>query len=891
MKRFGRRMVAASTSFIFSVLFTSAQPFPSVQLGRAEGMATEHVVCLAEDSTGLLWIGTEEGLLAYDGVGFEHYTTADSGLSGNGFTDLWAAPDGRYLWLGLKSGLAVMDLLSRLIRHVEIPDFYNIADLATAADGGLWVVNIEDRLCHIDLRSSDVKAALCGASDIVVPATVYELRDFGPIGRRPEAVRDCGDGLMQLDYHDGRWLINLRNHSAREVARPAGWSVVAERRCLTDRWGNLWQGSTNGLVCATHRGSEFRLLPLGDSPVPVTAVLPHADGSVWIGTSDALTLVDAQGSAVRRVDLKSWYGHAGAYPHVICRGSGPAVGDAESDVLLVGTEREGLWLYDCTSGLARRLSGVDEDLNVYAILRWHGQWLIGTSDGVYEWDGVATTISPSSDINRELPSHYVYSLVVDAEDKLWVGIYGSGIQVFDSRRRHVLSLNPRESGFTSGAINHLLLDRRGRLWAATLEGVVRFDDTRQPDHYVAFTQADGLPSLYVRALAEDDEGRIWATTNQGIARWDEQRQQFYAYERRQGLPRRPFCNRALALLDDGSLVAGSDDGLLRFTPHAAALPQSLPPLRLISFKLLRTDGRGGTLQKIVPADSLSFGHGDNSFVLTFGLTDVALSGMVEYAYRLRGGQSGWTSLGGVPRLTLHSLSPGSYTVEMRVRQTGQPWPDDVSCSVTFRVRPPWWMSWWAYVLYAVLGAGLLGYIMNTYRRRLVLENNLRYANDINRQMSAKLEELLSQKQMSAPPSVEPSADLCAADAGTSTLAATDDPVSTLSQADQQLLSRLSEVIYTNLDNPDLDIDLLCDRMAMSRSTLYRKVKSMLGMSANEYIRWVRLGEAARRIKNGDLSDQTITAIASDCGFSSLSYFRTCFRERFGVTPGEYGKTR
>ena len=102
------------------------------------------------------------------------------------------------------------------------------------------------------------------------------------------------------------------------------------------------------------------------------------------------------------------------------------------------------------------------------------------------------------------------------------------------------------------------------------------------------------------------------------------------------------------------------------------------------------------------------------------------------------------------------------------------------------------------------------------------------------------------------------------------------------------LEQLSRVILENLDNPALDIDLLTDRMAMSRSTLYRHVKSLLGMSANEYIRWVRLGEAARRIRSGDLKEQTIASIAADCGFNNLRNFRTYFKERYGVTPSEYG---
>ena len=117
-------------------------------------MPAERVCCLSEDSTGLLWMGTDEGLL---------------------------------------SGLAVMDVSGRTIRAFEIQGIYNVAALSPAADGGLWVLNIEDRFVHIDVTTDNV--------------TCYEL---------------TGEGV---------WL--------------------------TDHAGNVWHGSTLGLDSTPHLTSEF----------------------------------------------------------------------------------------------------------------------------------------------------------------------------------------------------------------------------------------------------------------------------------------------------------------------------------------------------------------------------------------------------------------------------------------------------------------------------------------------------------------------------------------------------------------------------------------------------------------------------------------------------------
>jgi len=276
------------------------------------------------------------------------------------------------------------------------------------------------------------------------------------------------------------------------------------------------------------------------------------------------------------------------------------------------------------------------------------------------------------------------------------------------------------------------------------------------------------------------------------------------------------------------------------------------------------------MKTFIPEDSLTFNYHDNSFILTFGIADVALKGFVEYAYRINH-KGPWMSLGKEPRLTLHGLQPGRYTVEMRMRQMGQPWGDKAAYSVAFRVRPPWWQTGWAYTCYALLVLAFIIYIMYSWRRRLILEQNLRYAEKMIEEMQKKSSPQPSPKEEPASPAEEsPEEDAEASDA---------------------FIEHLSRVILENLDNENLDIDLLTDLMAMSRSTLYRRMKTTLGMSANEYIRWVRIGESARRIRSGELNEQTIAAIAADCGFNNLRYFRSCFKKRYGVNPSEYGELK
>lgn len=103
--------------------------------------------------------------------------------------------------------------------------------------------------------------------------------------------------------------------------------------------------------------------------------------------------------------------------------------------------------------------------------------------------------------------------------------------------------------------------------------------------------------------------------------------------------------------------------------------------------------------------------------------------------------------------------------------------------------------------------------------------------------------------------------------------------------DKEFLRKLIEFIELNMSNSDLSIDDVCKEMGLSRTQLYRKLKGLVGQSANELIRSIRLKRAAQLIKSNEM---TISEITYEVGFNDLQYFRFCFKKQFGVNPSEYG---
>jgi len=104
---------------------------------------------------------------------------------------------------------------------------------------------------------------------------------------------------------------------------------------------------------------------------------------------------------------------------------------------------------------------------------------------------------------------------------------------------------------------------------------------------------------------------------------------------------------------------------------------------------------------------------------------------------------------------------------------------------------------------------------------------------------------------------------------------------TVTTLDEQFLEKAARIIEEKISDFDFDVGVLQDKMAMSRSQLFRKMKALTGESPVRLIRLMRLKLAASLIEKGE---DSITDILMSVGFSNPSYFARCFKEKYGVTP-------
>ena len=102
--------------------------------------------------------------------------------------------------------------------------------------------------------------------------------------------------------------------------------------------------------------------------------------------------------------------------------------------------------------------------------------------------------------------------------------------------------------------------------------------------------------------------------------------------------------------------------------------------------------------------------------------------------------------------------------------------------------------------------------------------------------------------------------------------------------DEELMERIMKVVNENLSDSDFNVEKMCDEVGVSRTQLHRKLKEMTGVPTSEFLRNIRLNEAARLIRERKIN---ITQVSYMVGFANNSHFSTAFKKYFGMSPSEY----
>jgi ligand-binding sensor domain-containing protein len=525
----------------------------------ADGLPQNSVYAISQTSDGYLWMGTQEGLVRFDGVRFTVFDGSNTPALSNPSVSVLARGADDVLWMGTESG--------RLIRFAEgafqayeppaAPTGPSVTALVEVPPAHLWVGTAEGLA---ELKEGRLVAAPPGGLPKGAVRALYAdhrgvlwVGTDGGLTRHGSQTYTARDGLagdivtaIAEDVQGDLWIGTTQGLSRRRPdgfvtyttkdGLPANWV----RALLVDRKGAVWIATEGGL--ARHWEGRFESLTPADglSRPSVTTLFEDRDGSLWAGTNGG-GLNRLQAGPILTYSLRH-----GLKDEVV--------------YALAGDGEDGLWVGTIRGGVSHFRNGtftpfpVPNPFASNAIRSLHydpetGLW-IGSDQGLYRFvEGRLQACPP----REGFPARPVRTILRDASGTMWFGTDGEGLTGWkDGRFVHYRVAD----GLPSDRVRTLAQARDGGLWMGTYGGVARLKDGR----FQSFSAKDGLSSDLVRALYEDEGGTLWiGTFGGGLNRLHQGR--ITAYGQGDGL----FSNVVYHILEDqrGNLWMSCNKGIFR----------------------------------------------------------------------------------------------------------------------------------------------------------------------------------------------------------------------------------------------------------------------------------------------------------------------------------------
>ena len=673
---------------------------------RPDSLSGDAVLALARDRDGSLWVGTREGLdhLSADGSQVRHvpYLQAAGGGSGNSSRDRMVGAlkvdDDGVLWIGTWSGLLLKRLPDGSIRQVEVVHGQDKPDQIWRINGSGKDLRIGTRLGLLHVDADGVARPMFSAAQMK-PEYVFD------------STRDHTGRLWMVTLHgvvmdDPRTGIH-RFHSQPLVlgGLPGEWTW----RVVADREGGLWFTFYDGGIAYLAPGWEgfSRYTHVPDDPASLrdtlaSVVAPSADGKLWVGERGKIDKLDPLTGEVRHV-----------------------VDGVNTEVISMVDDGSSLWF--TVRGALQRFK-----------------------------DGKLTTIDPE---HRQFSRPEV--LVLGDDGALYLTVAKYGVVRIDTRTLQVTPV-PMPADAKDVDLRVSGLDwHDGALWYASGAGLMRWSPASQRMEFVpgiprgedvlAFTsigstfwlvRGDGLEHYHWegdRAVRDrlvgtaqgwknpvtlgmhvDRLGRLWIFSQVGLWRYDPRDGGFKHFGAQDGLVNNEFLSGPVRPVPGGPLFAPTQGGVIGFNPMQLHERPAVP-----SPAVTALDVRGSRGMRALPTNQRDIGLVWNDRDLRIGVRALSFVNprANRYRFRLDGVDDDWVDTGNSGDREFVGMHAGDYTLHVEAAGAYGGWGRLVQ-PLHIHVQAPPWLRWWAWLLYALALAAVVGWIMWAWRRRLAQRHRI-----------------------------------------------------------------------------------------------------------------------------------------------------------------------
>ena len=557
---------------------------------------------------------------------------------------------------------------------------------------GIWAYD-----CGTKSWRTDLTGIWSSRPDVIIHAVAQDIEGRIWVGKDY-------DGIDVLEKETGK-VTSLVAHddNGRSLPHNTIYDLYA------DRDGIMWVGTyKKGVSYYSESIFKFNMYEWGD----ITCIEQADENRLWLGTNDHGILLWNRSTGKAE---PFWRDAEGQLPNPVV-----SMLKSKDGKLWVGTFNGGLYCMD-GSRVRSYKEGAGNALasnNVWALVEDDkGRiWIASLGGGLQCLEPLSGTFETYTSNNSALLENNVTSLCWVDNNTLFFGTANQGVGMMDMRTREIKKIQGQSGNvkLSNDAVNHVYKDSRGLVWIATREGLNVYDTRRHM--FLDLSPVAEAKGNFIAAITEDQERNMWVSTSRKVIRvtvasdgkggylFDSR-----AYNSEDGLQNCDFNQRSIKTLHNGIIAIGGLYGVNVFAPDHIRYNKMLPNVMFTGLSLFDEavkvgQSYGGRVlieKELNDVENVEFDYKQNIFSVSFASDNYNLPEKTQYMYKLEGFNNDWLTLPlGVHNVTFTNLAPGKYVLRVKaINSDGYVGIKEATLGIV--VNPPFWMSWWAYLLYAV----------------------------------------------------------------------------------------------------------------------------------------------------------------------------------------------
>jgi len=485
-----------------------------------------------------------------------------------------------------------------------------------------------------------------------------------------------------------------------DLSNPSGLNTDPIYDAFCDKGGNVWLGTYFGGVNFWNAEKEFfKTWQSGFSKQQlggnvVSCLTEDTEGNIWIGLEDL---------GVNKLDLTTG---------VISKYSSETAANGLSynnvhdlmfvdNLLWIGTYTGGINIFDPRTGkfshINRKTNPELPSDNIFSFYRSGDNVYVATTQGI----GVINVVTKKiENFKKEALGQIEFQSICGMNSKIWFSA-SQALFYYDLSTGNVKQFE-RIPEFTN--INFVKTDSKGRIWIGDCyDGLCYYDEKRDEIKY--FNKSTGFPASWMFSLEEAKDGWFWASSDKGLVRFHPEKGTTVLYDSNSGIPFNQFNFRASYKDSWGNLYFGGNSGMVSFNENDSPDVSKKLNVYITGMQLFNkpvVPGKKSPLKKSInKVKEIRLNYGQNVFTIEYSALSYTTSGKCQYAYYLEKFETSWNYVGNRDFATYTNLNAGTYYFHVK-GSTGNIMDESNETILKIVVRPPFWLSIWAFIFYFIL---------------------------------------------------------------------------------------------------------------------------------------------------------------------------------------------